>query len=126
MLLLDVHVDARRAGRFKAAFSNLRVVPTWPRPVDDRTECPAPPQVIFVVPETDGRDATRYAPVATIQYPTAEMLAGRPPAPEYHTTQPGWSSVAYGQQGLPYYPSVGITAVRGPSMRNSDIPPVFS
>jgi hypothetical protein len=183
MLLLDVHVDARGAQPFRAAFSNLRVIPTWTRPLDDRTECPAPPQVIFVVPQTDGEGTTRYAPVATIQYPTAEMLMGirgPPPgmvqgpgyggapgygggqvqAPGYGAVQgqgygggqaqaPGYGAVqgqGYGGgqaqapgyrgaqvQGDPRwreftgaYPSVSITPISDESMRNSDIPPVYS
>jgi hypothetical protein len=67
MILLDIHIDTRAAKAFRAAFANLRVVPNWPKP-DDCRDSPAPPQVVYVVPErSDGE--VRYRPVGSDQYP---------------------------------------------------------
>jgi hypothetical protein len=73
---IDVHVDTRAADPFMVAFSNLRVIPTWPRPPDHDTECPAPPQVIYVVADdhagADGQIS--YRPVGCAQYPDPAAL----------------------------------------------------
>jgi hypothetical protein len=75
-LQIDVHVDTRRAEEFMVAFSNLRVIPTWPRPPDREIDCPAPPQVIYVVADdhagADGQ--VSYRPVGCAQYPDACAL----------------------------------------------------
>jgi hypothetical protein len=126
MLCLDVHVDARGAGKFKAAFSNLRIVPTWAKPGNVRTECPAPPQVIFVVPQREGEDVIRYAPVATIQYPTRAMLAPANPFPvQRQQPQVQVQPQAHPESQTVFYPSVGITDLSAESTGRSDIPPVW-
>lgn len=72
MVYLDVHVENRDAKPFMAAFSNLRVVPDWPRP-DQARDSPAPPQVVYVLPEqTAGQ--LRYVPVGASQYPTRDVM----------------------------------------------------
>jgi hypothetical protein len=98
MILLDVHVDAQGAKKFKAAFSNLRVIPTWMRPADQFSECPAPPQVIFVIQEHGASQASgeqpRYVPVGSAQYPSVETLQSG-----------GYiANVSSNEQGRQYYP----------------------
>jgi hypothetical protein len=89
MLLLDVHIDDRKAGKFKAAFATLRIVPTWVRPPDDDAECPAPPQMIFVLQE----------PLPPTAFPIAP--------------QPGGWAVPHtsGLYDQAFYPSVDVTAL---------------
>jgi hypothetical protein len=87
MLLLDVHIDELKAGKFKAPFATLRIVPTWVRPADEGTECPAPPQVIFVLPP------------GAVQFPAAQESRGS-----------SWAAPqAAGSSGQAFYPSVGVT-----------------
>jgi hypothetical protein len=76
MIQLDVHVDTRAAAQFMAAFSNLRIVPSWPRPSDPGDESPAPPQVVFVVadPPTEPGGAVTYRPIGSAQYPEPGSL----------------------------------------------------
>lgn len=94
MLLLDVHIAERKAKRFKAPFATLRIVPTWIRPVDEGTECPAPPQVIFVLQP-------------------GEMPPGAVPCPVQQSFGEGRNAAGlYDQE---YYPSVGVTPLSGGS-----------
>jgi hypothetical protein len=74
MIRLDIHVNDRRAGKFKAAFANLRVIPNWPRPLDAHVNPPAPPQVVFVVTEETVQGEMRLTPVITEQYPSVSLL----------------------------------------------------
>jgi hypothetical protein len=78
MIHLEVHVETRGAEPFMVAFSNLRVVPTWPRPNDPGEECPAPPQVVYVVAEnpTEPGGAVSYRPIGCSQYPDGAQMGG--------------------------------------------------
>jgi hypothetical protein len=109
-ILLDVHPEAHGAAPFQAAFSNLRIIPTWPRPEESARECPAPPQVIFVVAEED-RGETHYVAVGTMQYPTQQMLRGSMPPEQYYSQN--------------YYPSVGIASLSGAMPVDIDVPDVL-
>lgn len=48
-ILLDVHIDDRKCEKFMAAYSTLRIFPCWNRPQDPECECPAPPQIVYVI-----------------------------------------------------------------------------
>jgi hypothetical protein len=80
MICLDIHIDTRGARKFKAAFSNLRVIPTWIRPLEMVTDGPAPPQVIYVIPEDPNSDPPKFIPVGTAQYPSVEMFQADGPS----------------------------------------------
>jgi hypothetical protein len=129
MILLDVHVDTRRCRRFRAAFSNLRVIPTWHRPAGQFSECPAPPQVIYVIQEPNlaPGEPPRYLPVGSAQYPSPQLIqfGAPPPPPQFAGLQgPGWryggSNTSLGS--IPY-PSVSI--MQTPN-GDPDVPPVYA
>jgi hypothetical protein len=112
-LLLDVHVEGRKVAKFKAAFSNLRVIPTWPRPVDPIVECPTPPQVVFVLPQSDPGGEIQYTPVGCAQYPSLTMFQ-----PGLNSSSGGWPSTP-GSSGC-FYPSVDVLPL------NQDVPPLLT
>jgi hypothetical protein len=80
MIRLDVHIDTRQAEEFMVAFSNLRVVPTWPRPSDPGEESPAPPHVVYVVAEAPAgpSGAVEYRLIGCAQYPNPAPLQTGP------------------------------------------------
>jgi hypothetical protein len=73
-VLLDVHVEHRGVGKFRAAFSTLRVIPSWSKPANADVECPAPPQVVFVVAQSDPDGNVSYSPVGAAQYASPEAF----------------------------------------------------
>jgi hypothetical protein len=131
MVLLDVHVDNQKVKKFKAAFSNLRVIPTWQRPVDQSAECPAPPQVIYVIHDQTHPQQPRFIPVGTAQYPSPQMLQygpmapAPPPYPMPYQVQGQWTAGASfrSSQSSIIYPPVSI---RDRTEYESDIPPVYA
>jgi hypothetical protein len=104
MLLLDVHIATAPVKPFSAPFSSLRVVPTWARPVEAYAECPAPPQLIFVVPHG-------MAPESSLRCPTVELVP----------RDGGW-----GQSNGAFYPSVEITGLAGSGHKALGVPPVLA
>jgi hypothetical protein len=93
---IDVHVDTRRAEMFMVAFSNLRVIPTWPRPADQASESAAPPQVIFVIADehADQGGQVSYRPVGCAQYPDPAAHAGAATNPIMGRSQSGFIPTA--------------------------------
>jgi hypothetical protein len=136
MILLDVHIDTKRAKKFKAMFSNLRVIPTWQRPVDEFAECPAPPQVIYVIQDQlqpqGPAQPPRFVPVGCAQHGSPQMIQPPPhangmafaPAPPPCQYAGGWNygvSIV-GSQNSIAYPTVSI---RNTSDFDADVPPVY-
>jgi hypothetical protein len=79
MVLLDVHLDSRKVGEFRASFAPLRVIATWPRPCDEFTECAAPKQIFIVVnhpSEVAVHQAHAAAPVPLAYPPPTSQPAG--------------------------------------------------
>jgi hypothetical protein len=135
MILLDIHVDTKKAKKFKAAFSNLRVIPTWQRPVDQFAECPAPPQVIYVIQDQlqpqGPAQPPRFIPVGCAQYPSPHLVQHAPqgneipmaPLPCQYVGGWNYGVSIVGSQNSIAYPSVSI---RGTSDFDSDVPPVYA
>ena len=73
-VLMDVHVENRGVKRFMTEFSNLRVIPSWPRPEGADTDFPAPPQVMVVVPFYSPSSTPGYIAVGVSQYPTYQQI----------------------------------------------------
>jgi hypothetical protein len=120
-LLLDVHVEDRKIPKFQAAFANLRIIPTWPRPVDSNVECIAPPQVVFVLPQQTADGEMQYAPVAVAQYPSPEVFQTAGVSGQTYDSTAAWLPVP----GEYSYPSVRLTLGSGGS-QIGDIPPLLS
>jgi hypothetical protein len=143
MILLDVHVDTKSCRRFRSAFSNLRVIPTWNRPNDQFSECPAPPQVIYVIqePGTPPGQPPRYLPVGSAQYPSPQLMQfGGPPPPPPQLMQfgapiappqfagvqgPGWRVGGVNSASLGSIPYPSVSIMQTPNW-DSDVPPVYA
>lgn len=56
MVLLDIHLDARRAPPFMAPFANLRVFPCWKRPTQTiNSDFPVSPPIVYVLSSAEQR-----------------------------------------------------------------------
>ena len=56
MILLDVHVDARKAAPFMAPFASLRVFPCWNRPTQTiNSDFPISPPMVYVISSAEQR-----------------------------------------------------------------------
>lgn len=56
MILLDVHVDARKAAPFMAPFASLRVFPCWNRPTQTiNSDFPISPPMVYVITSAEQR-----------------------------------------------------------------------
>jgi hypothetical protein len=111
MILMDIHIDTRSAKAFRAAFANLRVVPNWPRP-DNGRNSPAPPQVVYVVPEHDN-GGVRYRPVGSDQYPSPQVVhqIQTAPRPDYAVYAGRAVALPSGaQESASLYPTVPVIA----------------
>jgi hypothetical protein len=121
-VLLDVHVEDRRVTKFQAAFANLRVIPTWPRPADANAECPAPPQLVFVLEQRTPDGQTQYSPVGAAQYPSPQV---------FQTADIPGQSYDSGAAWLPFpadasYPSVRLSPLGSVGSQIGHIPPLIS
>lgn len=56
MVLLDIHVDSRKATPFMAPFATLRVFPCWKRPTQTmNSDFPVPPPMVYVLSSAEQR-----------------------------------------------------------------------
>jgi hypothetical protein len=120
MILLDVHLDSKASKRFKSVYSHLRVIPTWHRPVDELAECPAPPQVIYVI--QDGFTPGNANP-GMMMSPPGQMGYGGSQPPQW-AEGGNWTGSTLGSQPSIVYPAVSIQGA--PGFGEGDIPPVFA
>jgi hypothetical protein len=94
MILLDVHLDSRKAKQFRAGFAPLKFIATWKRPINEFTECPAIAQILVVVPMPQGPQVPYGAPPSQrgpfgpeLTYPSTPAYSNPPgsgfPPPAY-------------------------------------------
>jgi hypothetical protein len=113
MILLDVHVDTRKAKKFLAQFSTLKVVPTWERPRELEPMCQQPiVQVVYMVtPEMAAQMGMQMPAVQPVPASTASQFYSSQPNDCRRENMDGNGDVA-----LVKYPNFGFSSSSIPSV----------